>query len=45
MGCEIEEARIEHIKDILNLNQKLFDFDYKYFDKTLDCSWPLKNEK
>lgn len=40
---KIQRATIENLNDILNLNQQLFDYEYKNFDKTLDCSWPPKN--
>ncbi len=41
----IKEAEMKHLKDILNLNQQLFDYEYENFDKTLDCSWSPNNEK
>jgi len=40
---EIREAKIEDVDDILNLNQKLFDYEFANFDDTLDCSWSPKN--
>lgn len=41
---EIKKATIENVKDILNLNQQLFNYD-KNFDKTLDPTWPSNNKK
>jgi len=45
MEVEIKEATLEYLKDIINFNKKLFEFEYKNFDKTLDCSWPPKNKE
>jgi ribosomal protein S18 acetylase RimI-like enzyme len=45
MEVQIKKASIDNLKAIINLNQKLFDNEYKNFDKTLDCSWPAKNKK
>ena len=42
---KIRKAILKDIKKIIALNQKLFDYEYKNFDKTLDCNWPSKNEK
>lgn len=44
-NIKIKKATLENINDILNLNQQLFDYDHKNFDKTLDCSWPSNNKK
>jgi len=41
---EIKEATLDNVKDILNLNQELFDYEHDNFDATLDCSWPPNNE-
>jgi len=40
---KIRKARKEDLKDIIELNQKLFGYEYKNWDNTLDCSWPSKN--
>jgi len=42
---QIRKAKLEDIKKIIALNQKLFDYEYLNFDKTLDCNWPSKNKK
>ena len=44
MEIVIKKATLENLKDIINFNQQLFDYDYGNFDKTLDCSWPSNNE-
>ena len=42
---KIRLATLKDFKKIIALNQKLFDYEYENFDKTLDCNWPSKNEK
>ena len=42
---KIRIAKLKYLKEIIALNQKLFDYEYSNFDKTLDCNWPSKNEK
>ncbi len=42
---KIRIATLKDLKKIIALNQKLFDYEYLNFDKTLDCNWPSKNEK
>ena len=42
---KIRKATLKDFKKIIALNQKLFDYEYENFDKTLDCNWPSKNEK
>jgi len=44
MKIEIRGAKSKDVKEIISLNQKLFNYEYNNFDKTLDCSWPPKNE-
>lgn len=43
MNITIKEATLENLKNIINLNQQLFEYDYQ-FDNTWDCKWPKKNE-
>ena len=45
MDLEIREATLDDLKDIIDFNQQLFDYEYKNFDKTLDCKWPSGNEE
>jgi len=42
---KIQKAIIENLKEILELNQKLCDYDYKNFDDTIDCTWPSNNKR
>ena len=42
---KIQKATIENLKNILELNQKLFDYESENFDKTLDCDWPSRNKE
>ncbi len=42
---KIRKATKNDLNELIKLNQKLFDYEYKNFDKTLDCSWPKKNKK
>jgi GNAT superfamily N-acetyltransferase len=39
----IEKAKIKDLKDIMKLDEKLFNYDY-IFDKTLNLSWSSKNK-
>ena len=44
MNLEYRDANLDDVKEIIELNQKLFDYEFKNFDNTLDCSWPSKNK-
>jgi len=44
MGVKIRPAKIGDLKFIQELNQKLFNKDYKESDKTLNCDWPFAKE-
>ncbi|MDD5651388.1 MAG: GNAT family N-acetyltransferase [Candidatus Nanoarchaeia archaeon] len=43
MLMEIKKATLKNLKEIISLNQQLFDYEYANFDKTLNCKWPSKN--
>lgn len=45
MDIQIRKAKPADVGEIINLNQQLFDYESLNFDKTLDCSWPSKNEE
>jgi len=44
MDYEIRESNIEELGDIIDLNQKLFYYEFEYFDQTLDCEWPERHK-
>lgn len=41
---KIQRATIKDLKEIQLLNKKLFDEEFKKYDKTLNCNWPLSKE-
>lgn len=44
MEIIIKKATIENLKDIQELNNKLFELEYENFDESLRVGWPLENE-
>ena len=44
MEIIIKKATIENLKDIQELNNKLFELEYENFDDSLRVGWPLENE-
>jgi len=42
---KIRKATLKDLEAIRKLNQELFKYEYKNFDKTLNCNWPLNNKK
>ena len=40
----IRKAEIKDLEKIRKLNLELFNKEFREFDNTLDCSWPLKKE-
>lgn len=41
---KIQKATIENLRDIQNLNLKLFEKEYKEYDKLLNCNWTFSEE-
>ena len=44
MNIEIKRASINDLKDIQNLNNQLFEFEYNNFDPALKVDWPYEME-
>ena len=44
MELTIREAAIEDLESILELNRKLFEYEYENHDKSLDLGWPFSEE-
>ncbi len=42
---EIRKASIKDLKDIIELNKKLFEYESKKFDDTLNLDWSSKNKE
>ncbi len=45
MNIEIKRADITYLKDIQNLNNKLFELEYAKFDSTLKVGWSYDKER
>lgn len=44
MSIEIKRADISNLKDILNLNNQLFELEYNNFDSSLHVGWSFEKE-
>lgn len=44
MNIEIKRADITYLRDIQNLNNKLFELEYNNFDPALKVGWTFEQE-
>ena len=44
MNIVIRKATLEDLRQVQDLNYKLFDFEYKNFDSSLNMGWTFSEE-